>query len=89
MSSRSKRRTPSTTNTGATLGRMLSERGLTQGLAASAANTSRPYFNQVLTGTRKANAAWLDLVAEALGLSDEERVTLHRAGAKDQGFRLD
>jgi len=28
-------------------------------------------------------------VANALGLSDKERVALHRAAAKDHGFKLD
>jgi len=47
------------------------------------------YTNQVLTGGRRPSPEYVDLVANALGLSDKERVALHRAAAHDHGFKLD
>ncbi|MBL8552434.1 MAG: helix-turn-helix transcriptional regulator [Hyphomonadaceae bacterium] len=56
---------------------------------AKAAGSSQPYLNQVVRGERKPSADWLDLVADTMELTDEERAKLHRAGAKDQGFKID
>lgn len=87
MTSNSK---PPKTETGKTLAKMLSARGLTQyGVAASSETLSQPYLNQVVKGHRTPSASWLDLVADVMELDDKERQKLHRAGAKDQGFKID
>jgi transcriptional regulator with XRE-family HTH domain len=75
--------------TGKTLSKILRTRKISQYSAAAASDTSQPYFNQVANGRRTPSADWLNLVANALGLSDEERVKLHRAAAKDHGFEID
>jgi transcriptional regulator with XRE-family HTH domain len=77
------------TETGQALGEILAGRGLSQYRAAKLAETSQPYLNQVATGRRRASAEWIDLVANALKLSPEEAERLHRAAAKDHGFRID
>ena len=77
------------TRVGASLGDMLSERGLSQASAAARANISQPYFNQVVKGRRLASAEWIETVANALNLDAEEREKLHRAAARDHGFRID
>ncbi|EYD75336.1 hypothetical protein Rumeso_03096 [Rubellimicrobium mesophilum DSM 19309] len=77
------------TETAQALGEILAGRGLSQYRAAKMAETSQPYLNQVATGRRKASAEWIDLIANALDLSPEESERLHRAAAKDHGFRID
>ena len=71
------------------LSKILRAKKITQYSAAAASETSQPYFNQVANGRRTPSADWLNLVANALNLSDEERVKLHRAAAKDHGFEID
>jgi transcriptional regulator with XRE-family HTH domain len=74
-------------------GRKVSEllklRSLTQEDLASAVGRSQSYTNQVINGQRSPSAQWADLVANALGLSPEERKRLHAAAARDNGFKID
>jgi transcriptional regulator with XRE-family HTH domain len=77
------------TRVGTSLGDILSGRGLSQASAAARANISQPYFNQVVKGRRLASADWIDTVANALDLDDAEREKLHRAAARDHGFKID
>lgn len=77
------------TETAQALGDILAGRGVSQYRAAKLAGTSQPFLNQVATGRRRASAEWLDLVANALELTPEERERLHRAGARDHGFKID
>ncbi len=77
------------TRLAASLGDILAERGLSQASAAARANISQPYFNQVAKGRRRASAEWIETVANALGLGEEERAELHRAAARDHGFKID
>jgi transcriptional regulator with XRE-family HTH domain len=77
------------TEVGASLGDILAGRGLSQASAAARARISQPYFNQVVRGRRLASADWIDTVANALGLDAIEREKLHRAAAKDHGFKID
>lgn len=77
------------TETAQALGEILAGRGLSQYRAAKMAETSQPYLNQVATGRRRASAEWIDLIANALELSPEESERLHRAAARDHGFKID
>ena len=77
------------TETAQALGEILAGRGVTQYRAAKMAGTSQPFLNQVATGRRRASAEWIDLIAGALELSPEESERLHRAAARDHGFRID
>lgn len=74
-------------------GRVVSERlatsGLTQQAFSSKISKSVGYFNQTLTGTRRPNPDYVDLVARGLDLSDNERQKLHYLAAIENGFKLD
>jgi transcriptional regulator with XRE-family HTH domain len=84
----SDRRTKKTL-TAEALGEILAGRNVSQARVASAAGFSQPYVNQIATGKRLPPADWIDTVANALGLSPKERERLHRAAAKDHGFKID
>jgi transcriptional regulator with XRE-family HTH domain len=62
---------------------------MTQYAAAKATGASQSYLNQVVNGERLPSADWLETVAQALELSDEERARLHRAAARSHGFKID
>lgn len=81
--------TSNSNHTGKALAEFISARGMSQSALASAANSSQPYVNQVVNGARTPSSDWLDMVAEVMELTKKERVRLHRAGAKDNGFKID
>jgi transcriptional regulator with XRE-family HTH domain len=68
---------------------LLKQREITQEGLASAIGRSQSYTNQVINGQKAPSAQWADLVANALGLSPEERQKLHAAAARDNGFKID
>ena len=68
---------------------LLKQRDLSQEQLASAVGRSQSYTNQVINGQKSPSAQWADLVANALGLSSEERKKLHAAAARDNGFEID
>ncbi len=77
------------TEAGAALEKILSERGVSQYRVSKLSGLSQPYVNQVATGRRRASAEWIELIANALQLTPEEREALHRAAARDHGFKID
>ena len=77
------------TEAAAALGEILSERGVSQYRVSKLSGLSQPYVNQVATGRRRASAEWIEVVANALELTPQERERLHRAAAKDHGFKID
>ena len=77
------------TETAAALGEILARRSVSQNRASKLSGVSQPYMNQIATGRRLASADWIDTVAAALELSPEEREKLHRAAARDHGFKID
>ena len=56
---------------------------------AEAVGKSPAYTNQTITGRKSASPQWVNLVAETLKLWAKERLALHRAAAKDQGYEID
>lgn len=56
---------------------------------AATIGTSKQHLSQYLNGHRHATAQWADLIADTLKVTDEQRVLLHRAAAKDNGFKLE
>jgi hypothetical protein len=68
---------------------LLAKRRMTQLDLTKAVGQHPAHTNQVLTGGRRPSPEYLDLVANALGLSDKERVALHSAAAKDHASKLD
>jgi transcriptional regulator with XRE-family HTH domain len=74
---------------GAKVSHHLKKRSMTQETLASAIGRSQSYTNQVINGQKTPSARWADLVADALQLSPVERLKLHAAAAKDNGFRIE
>ena len=74
-------------------GRLVSDKltasSMTQRDLSERTGLSQPYVNQVITGARRPDASWADLVADTLKLPRKDRAELHRAAAKDHGFKLD
>ncbi len=50
---------------------------------------STSYVNALKTGKKAAAAPTVDRIADALGAGPADRVRLHRAAARDAGFKLD
>ncbi len=66
----------------------LSIKGTTQKALAICGGVSPQYMNAIITGRRVASAKWADMVATALGLSETNRIELHVAAARDQGYQV-
>lgn len=75
--------------TGSLLKKHLASAGTTQAEFARKAGLSMGYVNFVATGHRNPGPEWVDLIAEHLKLSTEQRAEMHRAAAKDHGFKID
>lgn len=81
---------------GRNLEKMLKERGLDQADLArslSASNnteltSSRTVVNRNVVGARKPSSGWIEIVANTLGLSEDERRALYLARVRDAGFKL-
>ncbi len=77
----------------AAFGRALAEAldrfGLTQAQVAHRLGNSPAYVSQLVKGRKLASGPQVDRLAEALGLPSAERTRLHRAAARDAGFRLE
>lgn len=76
------------TEFGAALDAQLAPRGLRQSDVASATGRSASYLNQTMTGAKPALPEWVDIIAEAIGLDEEQRQALHRAAARDRGYKI-
>lgn len=83
------RKTKYDTHFGASASVRLAEAKMSQTELARAMGKPLPYVNQTLTGRKPANAAWVDLVCDVMSLDHDKRVEMHRAAAKDAGFKLD
>ena len=83
MTSRSK-----TSNVGAALDKLLSERGSNLSKLSATTNTSASYLSQLVSGHRRANGPWLELVSNVLELTDDEKKELVLAWAKDHGLTI-
>lgn len=77
------------TSFGATVAHLLESLRVTQTEVAIYAKCSVSNVSHLVTGERRASARWADLVADALELQAAERTALHRAAARDQGFKID
>jgi len=74
---------------GEALARQLAKRGTNQRTLAFSVGTTPSYVNHVIAGRKMASPQFADKVADTLGLPKAERVGLHRAAARDAGFKLD
>lgn len=80
---------PIVTNFSLSVRSALTERSMSQASLADNLDISSAYISKVLSGHRSPSAKWVDLVADSLQVSPERRVEMHRAAAKDLGFKLD
>lgn len=62
---------------------------MTQNALADNLDISSAYISSVLNGKRNPSAQWVDLIADTLQVTPERRVEMHRAAARDLGYRLD
>jgi hypothetical protein len=76
------------TEFGAALSVSLAERQMTQSDLATAANRSPSYTNQVMSGRKGASPEWVNLIADTMKLSKQERQKLHAAAARDHGYDI-
>jgi cyanate lyase len=83
------RRSASTSAFGAAVSSALAQRHMSQVDLANSLGKSPAYTNQTLTGRKSVSPEWVNLVAETLKFSPRERMNLHRAAAKDQGYEID
>jgi|GEM_PF-1456281 len=74
---------------GEVLDRILMRRGLRASQLAAGLGVTPSYLSALVTGQKPVSAERVDQIADLLGAGPEERTRLHRAAAKDLGFRLD
>ncbi|MBT28049.1 MAG: hypothetical protein CMO01_00200 [Thalassobius sp.] len=74
---------------GARLGDILARHDRTQSSVASGMGVTNAYISALRTGKKGVSAATVDSLADNIGATPDERVSLHRAAAVDAGFRLD
>ena len=74
---------------GETLGKYLDQYGKSRSAVASEMGITRSYISQLTTGAKTVSAEKVDSLADTIGITEEERVDLHRAAAKSAGFRID
>jgi hypothetical protein len=68
---------------------LLSIHSMSQATLARAMDKNPNHLNHVMYARySRPTPSWADLVANALGLSADARRQLHRAAARDQGFKL-
>lgn len=74
------------TEFGAALDAQLRTRGVTRTKLAAATGVSNAYVTKL---TKSApSPEWVEIVAEAIGASDYEKLELHLAAARDRGYKI-
>jgi transcriptional regulator with XRE-family HTH domain len=74
---------------GMALSKYLDQYGKSRSAVASEMGATRSYISQLTTGAKAVSAEKVDSLADTIGLSEAERIELHRAAAKSAGFRID
>lgn len=74
---------------GRALDEQLAKRGMRQSEIAAATAHSPSYVNQTMTGKKPVPPQWVDLVADVIRATPEERAHMHRGAALDHGFKID
>jgi plasmid maintenance system antidote protein VapI len=68
---------------------LMSRRGLRASRLAEALGVTPSYLSALVTGAKPVSPDRVEDIADSLGAAPEERTRLHRAAARDMGFRLD
>lgn len=55
---------------------------------ARALNVTGSQVSHLMTGLRKPAPQWVDLIADTLNMSEDQRKELHRTAARQYGFKL-
>ena len=71
---------------GTSVSNLLTEAGLTKAELAARLGKSPAYISQTTTGVTKPSARWVNMVADVLKLTPEQRYNLHMDAAMDHGF---
>jgi transcriptional regulator with XRE-family HTH domain len=79
----------STTSFGQAFGACLDSYGKKPSALAAEMGVTRSYISSVSTGKKSVGAGKVDEIADKIGVTDQERTVMHRAAAKDAGFRID
>ena len=74
---------------GQALAKQFERRQISQRELAAATGVSPSYVNHTMAGRKAVSPEWADLVADVMQLDEKARVELHRAAAKDAGYKLD
>ena len=73
---------------GATVGSALTASNLSQAVLATGMKTTSAQVTHLLRGYRKPSPKWVDLIADTLDMSEDERRDLHLKAARQYGFKL-
>lgn len=76
-------------HTGNALADLMTRRRTNNSAVAEKLGVSPQYVGAITRGDKHASAKWIDMVADVLRVTAQERVELHRAAARDAGFKLD
>jgi len=77
------------TEFGKSLSKILNCYSSNQSSLARDMGVSRAYVSSICNGTKSVSPNKIDEISNFLGMTEEEQIKLHRAAAKDQGFKLD
>jgi transcriptional regulator with XRE-family HTH domain len=83
------RRTPLDSHFGEALSVLLAVREISQSALAARLGKSVAYLNQTMTGVKRAQPDFVEAIAAALKLTESQRGDLHKAAAKDKGYKID
>lgn len=71
------------------LSEQLSAKPMTQSQLATVTSAHPAYISKVMNGERTVSPHWADVIARALDVDRKTRAKLHRAAAKDAGYKID
>lgn len=74
---------------GEALDKVLSAHQVSNAALASGVGVDPAHLHRQRFGSRYVSGPYVDQISSTLGLNDRETTELHRAAAKDAGFKLD
>ncbi len=66
----------------------LTSSNTTQLSFAKGLSVTSPYISHLMTGKRNPSSRWVDLIADAMNATPEQRRDLHHKAAQQKGFKL-
>jgi cyanate lyase len=74
---------------GSALVAQLKAKQMTETALAASVGTTVSYVSQTVMRRKSASPRWIETVSDAMSATDEECRALHRAAARDRGYRID